>query len=218
MFAVSFLGFALSAGVPMRDVAVIGSLFPEEEVSDPTTDSEAPAPVVVKTDEEVVQEHLALLSLWSLDSPFQPEELGSLVNQIKARADELGRRIEDVELREQHIEDKSVALSEQHRTLEEIRGELEAYDSALRLREAEVQRDVQSDESLAEEKWAETATLFLDGDASSLTGRLQQFSPDEAARILRNLDDSRARELLDALPDEQWKTYAAAYTSSAPTR
>jgi flagellar motility protein MotE (MotC chaperone) len=40
---------------------------------------------------------------------------------------------------------------------------------------------------------------------------LAEFEPEKAAKILGNLDDSRARELVNGLPKEKYKPYLEAY-------
>lgn len=218
LFAVSFVGFALSAGVPMRDVAVIGPLFDDGEA--PPTEQPMQLPEAVSeqapaSDEEVVASHVGLLSTWSFESSLDATELEALIDRIKAKEADLDRREFQVAEQEGYISDRMEALSEQHGALEEIRTELEGMDSALRLREQEVRRDETAKEEREQAYWIETAKLFSEGDASALSARLMKFEPDEAASVLRALPPDRATELLDALPDKDWKTYADAYTRAA---
>lgn len=217
LFAVSFVGFALSAGVPMRDVAVIGPLF---EASDPAPEPvEKAAPVAREpelTDEQVIQSNLGLLSTWSFESTVDPQEIEAIVDRVKAKEEDLDRREAQIAEQESYVADRMEALSEQHEVLEEIRAELEAMDSRLRLRQEEVRRDEDAELEKSRAHWVETSKLFADGDTGALAQRLLKFSPEEAGQILRALSPDRAAELLDGLPEEDWKTYADAYTRAAP--
>lgn len=216
LFAVSFVGFALSAGVPMRDVAVIGPLF-EESGPAPAPAQKAPsisqAPEL--TDEQIIQSNLGLLSTWSFDSSVDPEAIQAIVDRVKAKEEDLDRRELEVARQESYVADRLEALSEQHEVLEDIRAELESMDSNLRLRQEEVRRDEDAELEKSRAHWVETSKLFVDGDAAGLAPRLLKFAPEESGLILRALPPDRATELLDALPDDDWKTYADAYTRAA---
>lgn len=210
LFAVSFLGFALSAGVPLKDLAVVGSLLPDRPPPAPAA-LPAPAPVTPPTDAEVVAAHLGLLGIWSLESPFDAGELEALASRLQAKEHDLDRRLEEARERQSYLEDRGETLGEQHAELERIRQELEAYRRELDLREEELRGDEQAAARREAASWEGTARLFRDGDASDLAERLVQFDPADAARILRSLEEDRAAELLDALPQKDWKSYADAY-------
>lgn len=214
LFAVSFLGFALSAGVPMRDVALVGPLFEKASGEDAPEETDTKPPPEIKTDGEIIESHLSLLSLWSLDDPYSPDELNAMVARIKSKEDDLERRLEEIREREKLAQDKSASLTRQHETLATIRSELEAYDAELRLRASELKRDEAAAAEREVASWKETAALFEEGDAGSLSQRLLQFEAGDAAKILRSLEPARARELLSALDEASWKTYAEAYTKA----
>lgn len=221
LFAVSFLGFALSAGVPLKEVAVIGPMFeeaeddpeseePEEDQVDSPMESIDPA-VPEPPESEVVQRNAEFLSLWTVPAPFEASELESLATRIKAKEDDLERRLRALEEREDDFSERAAGLTDQFATLETLRAEMMDLDRELRLRE----KEVESDDAAAAERertgWSKTARLFEEGEAQETSRRLTKFKPSEAAKILRAMDETRALELLKAIPDELWKEYFDAY-------
>ncbi len=219
LFAVSFLGFALSAGVPLKKVAVIGPMFeasePEGELVEAVEELAPPEsidPAVSEPPEaDVIQRNAEFLSLWSVPAPFEASELESLATRIKAKEDDLERRLRALEERETDFSERAEDLTDQFATLETLRAEMMDLDRELRLREKEVASDDAAKAERERTGWADTARLFNEGEAEETARRLTKFKPTEAAKILRAMDETRALELLKAIPEELWKEYFDAY-------
>lgn len=215
LFVVAFLGFAVSGGVPLQDVAVIGPLL-EQDV-EPTTTTEpvevAPDPARPRSDFEVLRSNAGILSAYSLPSPFDGGELQELADELSRRKQDLDEREDRIAERELQVQEREDSAAEQFRTLQEMRNGLEALEADLEARASEVARDESASAENEQSGWRSRAELFADGDAEELSGRLTQYEPEEAARILHQLESERATELLNALPASQWKTYVDAYTA-----
>ncbi|MFT4709317.1 MAG: hypothetical protein ACI8Q9_000437, partial [Planctomycetota bacterium] len=82
LFLASFLVFALSAGVPAHQVAIVGGLFPAPDVGDQPTSSAiidgATPDIVEKTMDDVLISTLDRLPSYTIQSPFADDEMSTL--------------------------------------------------------------------------------------------------------------------------------------------
>ncbi len=224
-FAVCFVGFAAISGTPLNEVALIGELVdaPEEGGEPLAHEGEPGEPQAHKVAEppkepehaRVVQSSLGMLSTWSLPSPFASEELQELVDEIKAERLELDQREAQLALRESEIQEHEGLLAEKTATLGHLRKELETYEVSLTTREFEVRRLEGEADERAELRWTEVGGVFAALDPEQAGQRLAQYSPAEASRILRAMDEEKAVEILNQLQGDRWKEYLDAYTQAS---
>ncbi len=223
-FAVCFVGFAAISGTPLNEVALIGEFVAAPEAGDediahedePASDENADQP---KEPEHapVVQSGLGMLSTWSLPSPFSSQELEELVDEIKTERLELDQREAQLALRESEIQEQEGLLAEKTATLGNMRKELEVYEGALATREFEVRRLEEEADERADLRWSQVGGVFAALDPEEAGQRLGQYSPAEASRILRAMDDEKAVEILNQLQGDRWKEYVDAYTQASKT-
>lgn len=207
LFLASLLVFALAAGVPAHDVAIIGGLFPEPPPPAETSDKqpgEAPArpKIQPKSLEDVIASTLSRLPGETLSSPFPSDELGSLVGDLKRLKLQYETDLEDLTKREDEVAEREAAVAERAQLLQDLMAQLDQREGELALREDELKRDekVASENEMA--RWKSIARTFADGDASKWSKRLIAYGAEDAAKILSNLDPDRATELLDQIDDD----------------
>ncbi len=214
LFAGAFVGFALMRGAALHEIPGIGKLVPPpeavEEVAQPagTEDLEPPRNFPPRR-----AAGAGVFDVFRLESPYSTRELAKLVEELQAKHMEADMRLADLEALQAHVEERQQTLDEQFRTVQQMRTSLEEYEAELEARAAEVKRDEQSLAQRGGKRWETLAGLFADGDVEELSTRLLEYSPEDAAHILRALPDERARQLLAVLPEAQWKDYAEAFSA-----
>ena len=223
LFLASLLVFALTAGVPAHEVAVVGGLFPEPEapeVEAPTkraADEDPTRPKLTpKTMEEVVASTLSRLPTQSHASPFEQSELQELVTDVKRLKLQYERDLESIALREDEVAERALANDERAKLLDDFMRQLDIRESEISLRMAELARDEQAISEAEAKKWETVASAFADGEVDIQKQKLLAYEPEDAARILVNLEDDRRNELLNALEPADFKAYNDAYSSLAP--
>lgn len=222
LFAVCFMGFAVMAGKPVNSLPVVGSFFeaPDLNEEDPSTTAQATptTPPRQRKDEDIVHSSLGVLGAWTLPSPYTVEELRTLTDELKARRFRLEQREADVDRREAELADRDAQVDERFAGLEAMRSQLESYEAELAKREAELRSGEEAAELLQDQKWADVAAMIgaLDADASNA---LVEYSPEEAAKILRQLDPETAAGILAGIRGGpkagEWKRYVDAYSTSS---
>ena len=219
LFLVCFVGFVSLSGRDASQVAVIGKLFPASK--EPDEQAERVAGAVEPENQEslsdaaVIEASLGVLSAWTLPSPYSSSELRVLSEEIKRKHAELEQRELGLARRERALTEDEAELEERLRTLEELRSELEGLQQDLGERETEVLRLEDSARAAKDTRWAEVAGVIgaID-DAAAAAKRLQEYPPEEAAKVLRALgDDARAGEILNQVGGARWKEYVEAYTT-----
>jgi|GEM_PF-1728188 len=232
LFAVCFVGFASVAGVPMHSLPVVGALYetpepleeePVEAPVDPTRAEElAPKPDFGPSDRAVLQDAIASLGGWALPPPFEMEELGRLTAELRQGREDNERREQLLDSRELQLEDEYDRLQKRSIEFDEMRQDLEAREAQLARDRSEIEQlatelerpDLVRDEN-ADRELLLKAQMFKDGDADTAAERLTAYPAAEAAQILHKLEnDTRAIEILNALPKEQWKEYVDAYSAT----
>lgn len=220
LFLVCFLGFAAMGGVPVHEVAVIGKFFPAppEDAPRPLDESQAPPIPQFESDEEVLSASMGVLHTWKLDAPFTGEELKSLADELKLKNTQLEQRLRDATEREQALDEREESLADQFETLDEMRAKLEAFEQELLLRAEEVERDESNAEAAKERRWGSLAKLFAEQEPEEAGRRLSAYSPADATKILLNLDESLALEILNTFTGDRFIEYAEAYAAAAPAQ
>ena len=94
--------------------------------------------------------------------------------------------------------------------------QLDIRESEISLRMAELARDEEAISEAEAKKWETVASAFADGEVDVQKQKLLAYEPENAARILVNLEDDRRNELLNALEPADFKAYNDAYSSLAP--
>jgi flagellar motility protein MotE (MotC chaperone) len=220
LFLVCFVGFASLSGRDVSQVAVIGKLFPapaEGEHAAPGAEVE-PAPEEQKkslSDAAVIEASLGVLSAWTLPSPYSSSELRVLSEEIKKKHAELEQRELALARRERAVVEDEGELEERLKSLEELRAHIETLQSELAERAVELTRQEDAAQAGKDSRWAEVAGVIgAIEEPEAAAKRLQEFAPDEAAKVLRALgDDARAGEILNQVQGTRWKEYVDAYTA-----
>lgn len=225
LFSVCFLGFAIMSGKPLSGIPGLGKAFEQEQtagtepVANATSvdDSDAPStPSAPRKNEDVIAAGIGVMGAWSLPSPFSQVELKGLADELKSRLAELDARERDLDRRERELEERTASAQEQFELLGTMRRQLEEYEAELDLREQEVRRSEEAHSAKERQAWADQAGI-LKGLSTDLAGkRLLTYTPEEAAHILRSMEPDAATKLLNAIPEESWKDYVDAYTTTDP--
>jgi flagellar motility protein MotE (MotC chaperone) len=224
LFAGSFLIFAALSGAPMHEVAVVGRFFqaPERTGEDAALAVHVPSDLVAEVEQDkrpsrqVLAEAATPLSAFLLQSPFSAQELSGLQKELKNRLEsarrlqiELKQKLDDVGARELQLEERWIEL-------EQIRNGLIEQDLELAQRQDELERDARTQGEREDASWTSMAKVFEEGKPKDLAKNLVMFEPDEAARILRALPETRASALIRELPRDRYLEFAEAYRRAEP--
>ena len=214
LFTVCFLGFAAMAGVPLNEVAVLGKIFPEAPdpgEPKPVSSQDQGEGIEFDSPDEVYAHTQGVLSAFRLDPPFTGSELKSLGDELKLKNIQLEQRLREVSGREEALDQREEALADQFEALDEMRAKLEAFEQELSLRAEEIGRDEAAAEEAAQQRWTALAAVFAEQRAEDAVTRLKAYSPEDATKILLNLDKSQAIEILDEFKGEDFKRYSEAF-------
>lgn len=221
LFVVCFVGFAALSGKDVGKIAVIGGLFPappaaehgeggksdEDELGDKKVEN--------LSDAAVIEASLGVLSAWTLPSPYSTSELRVLSEEIKKKHAELEEHEHALERRERAVHEDELELEERVKTIEDLRKHLEEMQKELAQRELALQRGESAALAGKDARWGEIGGVIAaieEPDAAAK--RLQEYEPEDAAKILRTLgDDTHAREILNQVETSRWKDYVDAYTA-----
>lgn len=234
LFSVCFVGFASVAGVPMHSLPVIGGLYeapqvlkvePEELVQDPNDPEQLASgeTELSNPQRKVIENSVASLGSWTLPPPFEIEDLGRLVEELRTGRDDVDRQTQLLDSREEQITEELDSLSRRSTQLDELRRDLEEREAKLARRSEEFEglaqdlnrTDLLRDDT-AEQELLRQSLFFAEGEVDEAAKRLGSFAPDEAALILHKLEDSaRAIEILNALPEPLWKEFMTAYSRAS---
>ena len=216
LFLMSFLVFALSAGVPAHEVAIVGSLFPVPEVAEPTEDPElelARPKLQPKTPEQVLQGIIGNLPSLSGPSPFEDGEVERLVAEIKETKLQLDREREQVDKRQIDVAQREETLDEKAALIQDLMAELDVRVGEIRLQQEELDRDLTVASEAEAERWKKQAAVFKKGDAGKLAKRLENYPAEDAARILANLEEAQRNKLLAEVTDAKFTEFNAAFAA-----
>lgn len=220
LFVVAFVGFASLSGRDVRNVAVVGKLFPapaDEHGAEGVVEEDAADDEYAEglSDAAVIEASLGVLSAWTLPSPYSTSELRVLSEEIKKKHAELLEREHALGRRARALERDEQELEERLKTLEELRTHIEGLRQELTERELVLAAGEGAAQASRDAAWAEVARVFETiEDPLQAARKLQEYEPEEAAKILRALgDDVRAGEILNAVAPARWKEFVAAYTA-----
>jgi len=217
IFAVCFLGFSSLSGVPLSEIPGVGGLFPEPQGPPPAREpSRTPPRRESKSDLQLIQSGLGSLSAWSLPAPYTAEELRSLVGELKAKLLVLDRREGELDEREQNLELELETLGERFTALEQLRSELEHYEAELDLREEELEAKERVRDERTRAKLQNMARVLSNLEPTEAAGKIVRYAPEDAAEILRAMEDPKASAILTAIPDESFSEFLEAYSETSP--
>jgi len=208
LFAVAFLGFAISSGKDLEEVPVIGSMLTAEK---PEVDPEAgltPAekiPLSTRPKEEIIQHTAGVLQTFSVKSPYSQSELKELADSLKETKLKLERRVEEVEAESMDIGFRNEALDDREARIGELQKQLDLRTEELLLRESEVQRDEQLATEREQLVYQNKASSLADLTPDVAVERLASYQVEEVAKILHAMDDNKASLIVKVLPQDRWE-------------
>ena len=131
LFAVCFLGFAITSGKTLEEVPVLGSLVasdaPDEgEAVEKTPAERIPNSTRPKTD--IIEHTSGVLQSFSVPSPFSQAELKELADELKDTRAKYERRLEEVEGESKEIALRNEGLDDREERLLEFQDELKKLD------------------------------------------------------------------------------------------
>lgn len=222
IFLVFFVGFVAMSGKPVNQIAVIGKLFPgahpaeqgEEGGHETTPAASHETTTSHLSDSAVIESSLGILSAWTLPSPYSTSELRQLSTEIKHRHEELEAREQALARRERAVQDDERGLDERRESLEELRKHLESVQKEIVLQEQALSKKVEASMAGEQARWGEVARVIAGLENEEAGKRIQEYSAQEAAKILRAMgDEARASEILNQVPGAKWKEFVDAYTA-----
>lgn len=219
LFVGSFAAVALVSGRHPSEVpglSWIAKAPPPQPAGVPAHEMPSPRAAPEETQEAAPQPEPAkaqsgLVGAFVMPAPYTAEELHRLQEALRTTLAQARGRLEDVERREKRAAEWERSVEERRGELAQLRTLLEQKETELREREIKLAKESQAKNERDEASWKEIAGFFEEGEAAELAQRLAEFEADKAAKILGHLDDSRARELVNALPKEKYKAYLEAY-------
>ncbi|MFT5079448.1 MAG: hypothetical protein ACI9D0_000038 [Bacteroidia bacterium] len=219
LFLASFLVFALSAGVPAHQVAIVGGLFPAPDVGDQPTSSAiidgATPDIVEKTMDDVLISTLDRLPSYTIQSPFADDEMSTLVEELKRTKLAYEEGVQDIEQREDALTKRDANLDEKDRILKDLMAALDRREMEMKLLQAELDNGLKVADEAKEAEWATIATGFLGSNFEKLALLVGTYADEEAAMILKNLENDQRQGILDALSQDKFKEIMAAYSKVA---
>lgn len=206
LLTVCFLGFAVMSGTPLHEIAGIGRFFspPATEesdssgqpVPDPTRAPERP------DDETVFRREAGLLPNWNLPSPYDAQELKSLVDGLKLHSQELDLREVDLDRRESELDAQEETITNRLEGLMALQTQLEERQSDLALDQAELESARQEETQRVKQEWTDIAKIVEAMEEDKRNAFLVGFEPGEIAQILRSLTIEDRAKALSGLQDK----------------
>lgn len=227
LFVGSYVGIAAMSGAPLHEIAGI-SMFvdtpeegEEEELEqEPDFDDEIAGGEELEAPDgkELLEANAGLLGAYMISSPYSGPELRELVNDLKGQQREHTLERERLRLRDLELDEWEHSLLEKQGELAELRTKLEDLENTIDLRMEELLRDELSREQEELRGWKDLAKLYEGGTAEVNAMMLAEESPEDAALILRELDEKVAGEILRVMqPATTRKKYMDAYRMSPPS-
>ncbi|MBL8858682.1 MAG: hypothetical protein JNL28_09270 [Planctomycetes bacterium] len=231
LFVGSFVGVALISGRPAHEIPVLKNFAHKPEpTKDPhgeTAHVEPPEPEIPAAKQEdpqgskqaspaVAQAPTAasVLGAFVMPAPFNGDELARMQSKLAIRLEEAEVAMAAAKEKQRAVDERERALLGREKELQSLKLELDTRSKELKMREMELNRDLDAGAAREEKSWAELARFFQDGEPEELAQKLITFEPANAAKILRQMDDERAIALVNALPQDQYKTFLDAYRKS----
>lgn len=219
LFLASFLVFALSAGVPAHQVAIVGGLFPAPEVPERATTGVAipgaTPDIVEKTMDDVLISTLNRLPAYTIQSPFADDEMSELVEKLKGTKLAYEEGVRDIELREDALAKRDANLDERDRILKDLMAALDRREDEMRLLQMELDNGIRLADAAKEAEWATIATGFASDNYEQHAQRLGEYEAEESAMILKYLEADHRQNITDVLTPDVFKEIMAAYSKIA---
>ncbi|QDV04990.1 hypothetical protein Poly30_04850 [Planctomycetes bacterium Poly30] len=208
----SFVTFSALTGTPMHEMKGVGKLFPEQ-----ITVEEGETTMLPDVEEEIQQDRRSPRQLFEnaatplgsfmLEDPFSAEELTNLQKSLQVKLDEVAQRARDLDARERELDSDREHLEDRYRELEKLRTALLEQNADTEAAGQEVDRDREVLQEKEDQTYQKMASLFEDTEAADAANLLTSvYGPEEAAKILVQLEEERVRELIGAInqqmPDE----------------
>lgn len=217
LFLASFLVFALAAGVPANEVALLGGMFPAPEApAEEPAEGEAGRPkFVAKTPEQLIAESIGRIPTFAGPSPFEDGEVDELVGKLERLVLENTQRDEALDAREAELDERQAAQDEKAALLQGLQESLDVQRGELELTRQELSRDQAVADEREAEKFKKIAAVFgsKTSDATIMATRLSAYPAEDAARILANIEEKRRTELLNALDADSFTAFVDAYAA-----
>jgi len=217
LFVGSFAAVALVSGRHPSEIPGLGlfvkapeqaAVVPAHEMRSPRA---APEDVATEVPAPVAKASSGLVGAFVMPAPYSADEIERLQQALHTALAQAKGRVDELDRREKRAAEWEHSVEQRLSELAQLRTLLEQKETELRAREIQLAKDAQVKNERDEASWKEIAGFFEEGDPSDLAQRLAEFEPEKAAKILGNLDDSRARELVNGLPKEKYKPYLEAY-------
>jgi flagellar motility protein MotE (MotC chaperone) len=150
-----------------------------------------------------------------LPSPYSTTELRGLSEEIKKKRAELTESEHALGRREREVQDSESELAERMKTLVELQKHLEGLQTEISEREQAVARRESTLEASSDSRWSAVAGVIAAiEEPAAAAKRLAEYEPEEAAKVLRTMDDDeKAGAILNAIDGTRWKEYVSAYTA-----
>ncbi|MDG1499222.1 MAG: hypothetical protein P8N31_06540 [Planctomycetota bacterium] len=219
LFLASFLVFALSAGIPASQVAIVGGLFPEPEVSKQASSGEvidgAMPGIVEKTMDDILISHLDRLPTFTIQSPFADDEMAELIDKLKSTKLAYEEGVRNIEEREDALIKRDANLDEKDRILKDHMAALDRREAEMRLVQMELDNGIRVADAAKEAEWATIATGFGGDNYKQHAERLVGYKAEESAMILKYLEADQRQNITDVLAAEDFREIMAAYSKVA---
>lgn len=220
---VSFFAFAVLSGTSMSEMAGIGKYFPDPEQgpaieSRDQPDIETELASDSRSPEQMLDESTSPLKAFMLPGGFSATELEQLEEALQARMAQLDLREKQLDERERELLETDQHYQDLYARLEGLRNAVLEEEAEVSAQKEEAARDREAAAERERQSFQGVAHVFAEGKASDSARLLVDiYEPDEAARILRALEDERAGMLLAAIhslaPDRS-KSYHQAYRTA----
>lgn len=208
----SFVTYSALTGTPMHEMKAVGKLFPEQVVVEEGESTMLPdVKEELRSDRrnprQLFENAASPLDSFMLQDPFSSEELDALGKSLQIKLDEVDTRARDLDTRERELEADRQHLEDRYSELERLRTALleQGADTEAAGEEVERDREVLEEEEMATYK--KMASLFEGTEPADAANLLTSvYGPEDAAKILVQLEEERVRELIGAInvsmPDE----------------
>lgn len=243
VFGGSFVGVALVSGRKPHEIPLLKSFVHKPEAprsehggdhrTDPATGTDTHEPETATHDpappdhepeagharpphhaDEAIPTTASVLGAFVMPAPFDGSELAQMQSKLALRLEQVEVTLAAARDKARELDERERALNGREKELQELKNELDTRSKELTMREMELGRDAEAAAAQEEKSWKDLAVFFQDGKAKDLVKKLVTFTPADAAKILHELDDERAVELVNALPQDQYKTFLDAYRRS----
>jgi hypothetical protein len=212
LLAATYFGVALAKGASPRAIPPVSwfAPLPHDEPADTAKavpESSPAAESIVAMRPPVSPMTAGVLGAFVLPSPFDSRELHDVQRKI-------AERVTSLDAREAELERRARELDDWQRTLDLRVQEIAALRDGSGAESAPADAAGISDADPAQgegDSWSTVAPLFQDGDPEEVAAKLAEFTPAEAASILKGLEADRAVELLNALPQDRYKPFLDAW-------